>query len=93
MRKSSKQANGVANPAETEGAPMEIARDLQPLRGTASTPLWLQLKHALRDLATFDLQPGDKIPSETELCEYYGLSRITVRQAISALVDEGLLQK
>ena len=42
---------------------------LHPLRGTPSTPLWLQLKHALRDLVTFDLQPGDKIPSETELCE------------------------
>ena len=66
---------------------------LHPLRGTPSTPLWLQLKHALRDLVTFDLQPGDKIPSETELCEFYDLSRITVRQAISALVDEGLLQK
>ncbi|WP_230532085.1 GntR family transcriptional regulator [Microvirga roseola] len=42
---------------------------------------------------TFDLQPGDRIPTEVELCEYYDLSRITVRQAISALVDEGLLHK
>ncbi|RDI59597.1 GntR family transcriptional regulator [Microvirga subterranea] len=66
---------------------------LHPLRGTGSTPLWLQLKHALRDYVTFDLQPGDKIPSESELCDHYDLSRITVRQAISALVDEGFLQK
>jgi GntR family transcriptional regulator len=66
---------------------------LHPLRGTGSTPLWLQLKHALRDYVSFDLQPGDKIPSETELCDHYDLSRITVRQAISALVDEGFLQK
>jgi DNA-binding GntR family transcriptional regulator len=55
--------------------------------------LWLQLKHALRDYVTFELQPGDKIPSESELCDHYDLSRITVRQAISALVDEGFLQK
>jgi GntR family transcriptional regulator len=67
--------------------------NLHPLRGTGSTPLWLQLKHALRDYVTFDLQPGDRIPSESELCEHYDLSRITVRQAISALVDEGFLQK
>ncbi|MFC4171076.1 GntR family transcriptional regulator [Microvirga sp. GCM10011540] len=67
--------------------------NLHPLRGTGSTPLWLQLKHALRDYVTFDLQPGDQIPSESELCEHYDLSRITVRQAISALVDEGFLQK
>ena len=67
--------------------------ELQPLRGTGSTPLWLQLKHALRDMITFDLKPGDKIPSELELGDKYDLSRITVRQAISALVDEGFLQK
>lgn len=67
--------------------------NLHPLRGTGSTPLWLQLKHALRDYVTFELQPGDRIPSESELCDYYDLSRITVRQAISALVDEGFLQK
>jgi DNA-binding GntR family transcriptional regulator len=72
---------------------METGPNLHPLRGTPSTPLWLQLKHALRDLATFDLKPGDRIPSEAELCDHYGLSRVTVRQAISALVDEGLLQK
>jgi GntR family transcriptional regulator len=77
-----------------EGANMTKAGlVLHPLKGGASTPLWLQLKHALRDLVTFDLQPGNQIPSEAELREHYDLSRITVRQAISALVDEGFLQK
>lgn len=66
---------------------------LPPLRESIGTPLWLQLKHALRDLATFRLKAGDRIPSETELCEHYRMSRITVRQAITSLVDEGLLHK
>ena len=66
---------------------------LPPLRQSIGMPLWLQLKHALRDLATFHLKAGDRIPSEVELCEHYGLSRITVRQAITSLVDEGLLHK
>jgi len=66
---------------------------LPALRPAIGTPLWLQLKHALRDLATFDLRPGDRIPAEPELCSHYGLSRVTVRQAITALVDEGLLKK
>jgi GntR family transcriptional regulator len=66
---------------------------LPPLKQSIGMPLWLQLKHALRDLATFRLKAGDRIPSEVELCEHYALSRITVRQAITSLVDEGLLHK
>ena len=66
---------------------------LPPLRQSIGTPLWLQLKHTLRDLATFRLKAGDRIPSETELCDHYSMSRITVRQAITSLVDEGLLHK
>ena len=64
-----------------------------PIHRNGSTPLWLQLKHALRDLITFDLQPGDKIPTEVQLCDAYALSRVTVRQAITSLVDEGLLER
>ncbi|MDB5379967.1 MAG: GntR family transcriptional regulator [Rubritepida sp.] len=66
---------------------------LRPLRGGSAIPLWLQLKHALRDMITFDLGPGDRIPTEAELGEHYGLSRITVRQAVTSLVDEGLLHR
>ncbi|WP_164730560.1 GntR family transcriptional regulator [Pelagibacterium montanilacus] len=64
---------------------------LPPLRQDAPTPLWLQLKHALRDHITFQLTPGARIPSEAELCRHFGLSRMTVRQAITALVNEGLV--
>lgn len=71
----------------------DVKLPFHPLRPGASTPLWLQLKHALRDLVTFELQPGEKIPSEAELCAHYNLSRITVRQAITSLVDEGLLHR
>ncbi|MFC0386906.1 GntR family transcriptional regulator [Muricoccus vinaceus] len=71
-----------------EGPPI-----LRPLRGGPAIPLWLQLKHALRDLIAFDLAPGDRIPTEAELCAHYGLSRITVRQAVTSLADEGLLHR
>lgn len=64
---------------------------LRPLRGGPAMPLWLQLKHALRDMITFDLGAGDRIPTEAEIGAHYGLSRITVRQAVTSLVDEGLL--
>lgn len=34
---------------------------------------------------------GDRIPSEAELCDHYGASRITIRRAISELAADGLL--
>ncbi|SFC09750.1 GntR family transcriptional regulator [Butyrivibrio sp. YAB3001] len=38
------------------------------------------------------LSPGEKIPSENILCEKFGLSRQTVRHAISKLSEDGLLE-
>jgi len=37
--------------------------------------------------------PGDMLPSEPELLSIYNVSRITVRQAISLLVEEGLVER
>lgn len=36
---------------------------------------------------------GQKIQSERELAEIYGVSRVTIRQALSELVNRGVLQK
>jgi GntR family transcriptional regulator len=38
-------------------------------------------------------QPGDPIPSERELSERYGISRMTARQAVAELVTERLLYR
>ncbi|MCS4484806.1 GntR family transcriptional regulator [Gleimia sp. 6138-11-ORH1] len=40
-----------------------------------------------------ELKPGDKVLSERELCEKFGVSRMTVRQAIGELVAEGKLER
>ena len=55
--------------------------------------LWRQLKIVLREAALTELAPGDRIPTEQELCEQYQVSRITVRQAIASLVREGVLAR
>lgn len=55
-------------------------------------PLHYQLKqHLLEKIEAGEWKPNDLIPSEQELQTSFGLSRITVRQALSDLVYEGLL--
>jgi len=38
-------------------------------------------------------RPGDQIPTEDEMCEQYQVSKITVKQAIAQLAQEGLLYR
>src|SRR5215210_2988344 len=57
-------------------------------------PRYYQLKEIIRErLRTGEWAPGSLIPSERELCERYGISRMTARQSISELVNEGLLYR
>jgi GntR family transcriptional regulator len=63
----------------------------EPLLG-GSMPLYEQLKHRLRsEIARGVYRPGDRLPSEPELINRYGISRITVRQALGDLEAEGLV--
>lgn len=60
----------------------------------ASTPLYIQLKDAVvSEIRTGGLKPGDRVGSESELERMHGVSRITVRQALKALVQEGELYR
>lgn len=38
-------------------------------------------------------QPGEQIPTESQLCQQFEVSRVTVRLALSSLVQEGLLHR
>lgn len=58
----------------------------------APTPLYVQLDEILRDrIASGEWAVNSRIPSENELNKQYGLSRMTVRQVLTQLVNEGML--
>jgi GntR family transcriptional regulator len=62
------------------------------LNKDSSIPLHVQLATVLREqVIRRELGPNDRLPSERELCQQYGISRITVRQALSELATAGLV--
>jgi GntR family transcriptional regulator len=55
-------------------------------------PLYTQTADALRTRITRGVwRQGDRVPSEVQLCEEFGVSSITMRRAVATLVNEGLL--
>lgn len=57
-------------------------------------PYYIQIKeHLLKGINDNTYPVGSKIPSESELTKMFGVSRITVRQAIEALAQEGRVEK
>jgi GntR family transcriptional regulator len=57
-------------------------------------PLYYQLKEILMELIdNEELKPGDAIPTERELCEIHGISRMTARKAIVDLATEGVVYR
>jgi DNA-binding GntR family transcriptional regulator len=58
------------------------------------TPLYRQLTELLRgQIASGALADGARLPSEAQLGEQYGVSRITIRQALADLERQGLLER
>lgn len=57
-------------------------------------PLYYQISQKIREqISKGELTPGDQLPTEKELQEQFGVSRATVRRAISDLVYAGLLER
>lgn len=72
-------------------ASARVLKPQPPLPGPA--PLFAQLRDAIRaDILRGTLGPGDRLPSEAALIARFGVSRITVRQALAELQSTGLVQ-
>ncbi|MGI6756095.1 MAG: GntR family transcriptional regulator [Atopobiaceae bacterium] len=62
--------------------------------GQAPVPKYYALKmQLLEQINLHEYREGDAFPSDRELIERYGLSRITVRRAVDELVKEGYLYR
>lgn len=58
------------------------------------TPAYLQLQNKLRNaILKSEITPGEALASERELAESLGLSRMTVRRALGALVAQKLAER
>jgi GntR family transcriptional regulator, N-acetylglucosamine utilization regulator len=59
---------------------------------TSPVPIYHQIREQLRKQITGGyLQPGAPLPTEMEICTECGISRMTARQALTQLANEGLI--
>ena len=55
-------------------------------------PAYMQLVRILREQISEGLfRPGDRLPSESQLCKSYGVSPMTVRRAINVLLEQSVV--
>lgn len=60
----------------------------------SNSPIYMQLAHRLRQqIDDGDINAGEALPSERDLCDIMGASRVTVRKAIELLIEEGMLSR
>jgi GntR family transcriptional regulator len=58
----------------------------------SGVPLYMQVEKHIQDrIVSREWRPSTPLPNEQQLCDEYGVSRITVRHALARLTDKGLL--
>lgn len=58
------------------------------------TPVYIKIHDDLKKMIeNGEWKIGDKIPSERELCLKFNVSRMTLRQAVQTLAEEGILER
>jgi GntR family transcriptional regulator len=55
-------------------------------------PRYYEIEQALRSRVA-ELRPGDQLPSDAELCAQFGVSRMTARNAMAHLAQEGIVRR
>jgi len=64
------------------------------LNRESNIPLHQQIFESIKDsIKNKRLIPGDKLPTEDELCKYFNISRPVIRQAYNQLIEEELIYR
>jgi GntR family transcriptional regulator len=80
--------------ADASGVSASLDALPTPLDAGSGLPKYHQLKEILLDsIERRELGENELIPSERDISERYGISRMTVRQAVAELVNEGVLYR
>ncbi|WP_223693877.1 GntR family transcriptional regulator [Leifsonia poae] len=79
---------------------MTVESVAHPIAAMATTvdrksplPAWAQVERDLRSLIDQELEIGSQLPTENDMATIYGVSRITIRQALAALADHGYVER
>ncbi len=82
--------SGSAKDSVDSSSPPSLKTEVASEHG----PIYRQLAERLsRDIIEGRLRPGERLPTEAEFGELYGVSRITIRQALALLAHEGLVER
>ena len=69
-------------------------KPLRPLAKDDYKPLYIQLADRIVEyIKDNHLNPGDLLPSQNELLDYYGISEMTVRHTMLRLTTEGIIER
>jgi GntR family transcriptional regulator len=67
---------------------------LDSLSNLNGLPQYIRIRESVRQrIQNGELNRGEKLPPEEELAASFGVSRMTLRQSLSDLIDEGLLYR
>src|SRR4051794_8156330 len=70
----------------------KVARKAGDAGGTARRPRYAEIDDQLRKVIAQG-RPGDRLPSEAELCAQFGVSRMTARGVVDKLVGLGMVYR
>jgi GntR family transcriptional regulator len=74
-----------------DGTPVPAVR---AVHRQSPVPLYWQVEHDIRHRIESGVwQPGYRLPSESQLSDLYGASRITIRQALGNIASDGLVSR